>query len=170
MNTRLLVLVALAAATITACGRGTEAEVGHYTASTLVAGDPGFGEWQEAPRLKLEIERAPDRLVLRDERGTMLVETTLTARDEPFHGCPDNLSAADMEVLALGVAHLSVAGLELDAPILVADCGQSDGEAPPLALRDAGEPGDGFGGACDGARQGCIEFYLDGSGNDSNLL
>ena len=162
---------ALTSLSLTACGNpDSDAQSGDYIASTLVAGDPMQQTWEPAPPLRLHVEREPDRLTLKDEDGALVFEGPLTAREERFLGCPGNVSAMEMEVLELGVPHLSLAGLELDNPILVADCTlagiEGDGS---VVLRDAGEGGIGFNNACEGAVQGCISFYLEGGANDPTM-
>jgi hypothetical protein len=156
-----LFVATLTAGTLTACGEVATAESGTYTATLRTEGHPSLGNLVETPPLTLTVERGPDRIRIRDESGARLVEVDASARDEGFVGCPGNVSSAEMEVLDLGLDHLDIAGLSLDAPILVTDCGSVGAEQLRLVLRDAGEPGDGFSTACDGAQQGCLYFASD---------
>jgi hypothetical protein len=157
----LAALALFAPCTLAACGEAAVAEPGTYTATLRTEGHPSLGNLVETPPLTLTIEREPDRVRILDESGGLLVEVDAAAWDEGFVGCPGNGSSSEMEVLDLGLDHLDIAGLSLDAPILVTDCGSVGAEQLELVLRDVGEPGTGFGTACDGALQGCVYFASD---------
>jgi hypothetical protein len=151
MQTRVAAVLSVAAS-MAACESGSTVEIpaGRYVASVVVRPD---GSTAAAPFLVLSVDRRDDRVQVSDARGDEVFAADFRVLEEALPACPDG--ASTLEAVALAVGRVSLGGLTLDRPLLVASC--AGDASPSLSLRDEGALDD-LGDGCAGARQGCLVF------------
>jgi hypothetical protein len=96
----------------------------------------------------MEIDRDNEEMRLWDTDGSQITGAIRqVALDDPPTGCPTMYTQTELEILAVDLPSVEVAGVTFDSPHLVADCGGSimlrDGRSD-LSVSDCGPAGEGY--------------------------
>lgn len=107
----------------------------------------------DAPAVALDLDIEAGTAAFTDESGAELATASVTLWDRGDwpEGCPTNVSGTAEETATIEVGSITLGGVTIEAPILVASCPSGDS----IAVRDDGEFGGG--GPCVGSKS-CVVF------------